>query len=376
MKKILVTLTIIIIALSSCNNQPQSPEEIREQIISYKQQVGDLNTKITELEAMLDDSLFVENNLTVETKIITVEHFEHYITVTANVDAEQNVFISPQMNGQITNVYVKEGQRVSKGQLLARINSDVLQKNLIQLQTSLSLADTMYQKQKTLFDQNVVSEVQYLQAKNQKETLEKNIDVIQSQLALSYIAAPFSGIIDKVNVDVGELASPGQPIFQLVNLNTMLAIADISEKHIPTLNIGDVVKVTFPTYQNIEIDTKVYQKGNVIDATNRTFWLKVRFPNIKEQIKPNMLATIKLKDFEADSVIVVPTSVLNKDIKGWFLFTVDKQNDENVAKKTYVEIGISDKNATIINKGLVQGDIIITKGYNLVSNGLKIQINN
>lgn len=365
---------MIIFALSSCNNQAKNTADVRNQIMDYKKQVADLNIKISELEEILEnDSSSISSNLLVETKVVSKQHFEHYITVTANIDAEQNAIISPQMNGQIIKIYVKEGQRVTKGQLLAKLNDDVLQKNLSQLYTSLVLADTMYQKQKILFDQNVISEVQYLQAKNQKETLEKQIEVIKSQMYLSQIRAPFSGIIDNIFKKEGELAIPGQPAFQLVNLTTMKAIADVSEKHIPTLHIGSQVNITFPTYPDISIDTKVSQKGNVIDPVNRTFWLQVKFKNIDEQIKPNMLATLKLKDFEIDSVIVVPTSILNKDINGWFLYIAEQKDNELLAKKNYVEIGESDAKTTIIKNGLEEGDLIITKGFNQVSDGLKIK---
>lgn len=375
MKKTIIAAIVLVALLSGCSSS-NSREDIQNQIMSYKQQIANINKKIAELENQLGTDSLLNNNILVDTQIVRTSYYEHFITVTANVDAEKNALISPQMNGQIIGVYVQEGQTVRQGKLLAKINDDVLQSNLAQLQTSLFLADTMYQKQKMLFDQNVISEVQYLQAKNQKETLEKNIDVIKSQIAQTRIYAPFSGIIDKVDIKVGELATPGRAVFQLVNLNTMIVNADVSETYLPNLNIGNPVIITFPTYPDIKIDAKIFQKGNVIDPANRTFWLKIKFPNIDKKIKPNMLATLKMKDFEANDVLVVPTTILNKDINGWFLFVVNNENNEFIAHKKYVEIGVSDNDNTIIEKGINQGDIVINKGFNQVSDGMKVSINN
>lgn len=376
MKKIILSALIFVVLLSGCSSTPKSDEDIKNKIMTYRQQIANLNSKIAELESQLGVDSSSIGGLLVDTMMVSSKHYEHYITVTANVDAENNALISPQMNGQVIAVYVQEGQTVSRGQLLAKINDDVLQSNLAQLETSLFLADTMYQKQKTLFDQNVISEVQYLQAKNQKETLEKNINVIKTQIAQTRITAPFSGIIDKVDIKVGELATPGRPVFQLVNLSSMIVMADASEKYLPYLNINDDVKITFPTYPDIKIDTKIYQKGNVIDPANRTFWLKIKFPNVDNKIKPNMLSTLTMKDYEADDVLVVPTNVLNKDINGWFIFIAKKENNEYVARKKYIEIGVSDNDNTIVENGLNQGDIVITKGFNQVSDGMKVSIYN
>ncbi len=377
MKRILASIILILVVFTGCKNSSQSPDEIRDKIFSYKKEISNLNKKVAELEILLDnDTLNMTNELLIDTLYIKRCHFKHYINLTANIDAENNVLISPQMNGLIVQMYVHEGQRVSRGQILAKIDDNVMRKNLAQLETSLILADTMYQKQKVLFDQNVVSEVQYLQAKNKKEALEKQIDVIKSQIAMTRITAPFSGIIDRVNAKVGELATPGRPVFQLVNLSTMIATADVPENYLPYLNIGDSVEVTFATYPDMIIKSKIYQKGNVIDPANRTYWLKVKFPNVKEQIKANMLGSLKMKDFEADNAIVVPTNILNKDINGWFLYIVNQINNENIVSKNYVEIGVSDNTNTIITSGLATGESIITKGFNQVTDGMKVQIAN
>lgn len=375
MKKIIAIIALAVISLTGCQPKEQTPEQIRNQIVEYKMQVEELNTKINELEESLGGGA-TNNTLKVETIVAETKNFEHHIDVTATVDADQHALISPEMNGQITKIYVKEGQKVSKGQILAKLNDEVLRKNLAQLETSLLLADTMYQKQKTLFDQNVISEVEYLQTKNQKESLEKNIDVIKSQIRMTTITAPFSGIVDRIFLKEGEIGTPGRTIIQLVNMSKMLATADVPENYLPSIDIGDNVDLTFSTYPDIEIESKVFQIGNVIDPTNRTFRVKVMFNNIQNKIKPNMLSVIKFQDYEANDVLVVPTAALSQDIGGWFLFVTENKEDKTIATKKYVKIGISNDYETIITSGLNKGASVIIKGQNLVKDGMTISISN
>ncbi len=377
MKKIILILSIFVLAAIGCKKESTNPKEIKNQILDYKTQISNLNKKIDNLYLKLgEDTNIVTNNIKVDTLEIKNKAFKHFVNITGSVDAVDNALISPQMNGQIVKIYVKEGQRVSRGQILAKLNDEVLRKNLAQLQTSLLLADTMYQKQKVLFDQNVISEVQYLKSKNQKDGLQKNIDVIKSQISLSIIKAPFSGIVDQIFVKEGEISTPGRPVIQLVNLSKMEVTANIPENYLPSINKNNDITVTFQTYPDIKISTKISFKGNVIDPINRTFRIKARFNNIDNKIKPNMLAIIRFNDFSTNKAIVVPTQILSKDIDGWYLFVVKKDNNKFYARKRYVKIGISDVENTIIKSGIEQGEAVITKGFNLVKDGIIVSINN
>ncbi len=372
MKKILTILTVLILLIASCSKKTKDPQAIRNQIMEYKSQIAELNKKIDELYAQLgEDTASYGDMLKVKVETAQLKPFEHYVEVTGNVDAVEDAIISPQLNGQITKIYVKEGQYVKKGQLLMQLNAEVLRKNLAQLQTNLLLADTMFEKQKKLYEEKVISEVQYLKAKNQKESLEKNIAALQSQIAMATVKAPFSGVVDRIFVKEGELAAPGKPALQLVNLSQMEATAEISEKYLPKVNIGDIVTLTFQTYPDIKLNSKISFKGNVIDPVNRTFRIKVQFKNINNKIKPNMLAVIHFKDFQADKVFVVKTEILSKDINGWYLFVV-KENGE--VEKRYVKIGVSDQKNTVITEGLNAGDKYIVQGFNLVKDGMKVQV--
>jgi len=374
MKKTFLIVFLVGIVLFGCKKEQNNPVKIKNQIVAYKMQIEELNAKIIKLESSLGEDTLINSLVKVEFVTVKTQKLERSIDITANVDAENNAMISPEMNGQITKIYVKEGQQVSKGQVLAKLNDEVLKNNLAQLQSSLLFADTMYQKQKKLYEQKIVSEVQYLQAKNQKETLEKNIDVIKSQIALSTIKAPFSGIVDRIYFKEGEIAAPGRAVFQIVNLTTMIATADISEKYLPKIKLGDVVKLNFPTYSDIEISSKIYQIGNVIDPTNRTFRIKIMFNNVQNKIKPNMLSVIQLVDYSSDNAIVLPSNCLIQDIAGWYVYIIEQKDNKNFARKKYVDVGVSTQNETEILNGLNEGDKIITKGYNQVKDGLEINL--
>lgn len=374
MKKTIVIITIGIFALIGCSPKEQSTEQIRNQIVEYKLQIEDLNEKIIKLEESIKDDTTNNNSLKVEILTVGTQNFEHHIDVTGTIDADLNALISPEMNGQITKIYVKEGQKVNKGQVLAKLNDEVLRKNLAQLQTGLLLADTLYQKKKKLYDQKVISEIEYLQAKNQKETLEDNINVIKSQIRLTTITAPFSGIVDRIYLKEGEMGVPGRTFIQMVNLSKMLATADVPENYLPALKVGDSVKLTFPTYPDIEITNNIYQIGNVIDPINRTFRVKILFNNTDNKIKPNMISVIRFQDFDAKNAIVVPTNCLSQDISGWFLFVIKNKENKNIAVKKYVEIGISNEMETIITSGLSEGEKIVSKGQSLVKDGMEVSI--
>ncbi|MBN2891823.1 MAG: efflux RND transporter periplasmic adaptor subunit [Bacteroidales bacterium] len=374
MKKIIVIITIGVFALIGCSPKEQSTEQIRNQIVEYKMQIEDLNGKISELENSIKDDSTKNNSLKVEILTVGTKNFEHHIDVTGTIDADLHALISPEMNGQITKIYVKEGQKVNKGQILAKLNDEVLRNNLVQLQTGLLLADTLYQKKKKLYEQKVISEIEYLQAKNQKESLEDNINVIKSQIRLTTIVAPFSGIVDRIYLKEGEMGVPGRTFIQMVNLSQMIATADVPENYLPDLKIGDQVKLTFPTYPDLEITNTIYQIGNVIDPNNRTFRVKILFSNKESKIKPNMISIIRFQDFNAENAIVVPTNSLSQDISGWFLFVVENKENKNIAVKKYVQIGISNEKETIITSGLSEGDKIISKGQNLVKDGMEVSI--
>ncbi len=372
MKKTFLFAIIIAGLLVSCSPKTKTDAEIKDEIFAYNEQISDIKTKIAELESQIKSDSVAFKTLKVKILQIVSQPFEHHFEATGNIEAVEEAFISPEMSGQIKNIYVKEGQSVTKGKTLVALNSEVLRNNLASLEPNLALARTMYEKQKELWEQNIGSEVQYLQAKTQKESLETNVNTIKSQIRMTTINAPFSGIVDQIFQKEGEFGTPGMRIIQMVSLDYMYATAEISEIYLPTVNNGDSVKITFPSYPEMKINSVIYQKGNVIDPNNRTFEIKIKFKNIGNKIKPNLLAVLMLSDYYSEKEISVPTLVINQDIKGSFIYIgVDKGN-KKVAEKRYVETGLSNGYNTIIKSGLHESEKVIVEGYHLVKDGTVI----
>ncbi|MFH2096744.1 MAG: efflux RND transporter periplasmic adaptor subunit [Bacteroidota bacterium] len=310
----------------------------------------------------------------VRVKVLGYEKFDHFIEVTGSVEAIYDAYISPEMNGQIKKIFVSEGDYVRAGQTLAILNTEVTQKGIEELKTGLDLATTLFEKQKELWDQGIGSEVQYLQAKNQKEALEKKLETLQAQLRMSTITAPFDGIVDNILQKEGELGTPGRQLMQVVNLSQLKINADVSEAFIPVVHKGDTVRISFPTYPDIIVHAPVNRTSNVIKSGNRTFEVELRMNNIDGKLKPNLISLLQINDYSKDSALVVPSIIVKNDMKGSFLFTTENTDSSIVAKKVYVKTGKSFGDKTEILKGLKTGDKVIVEGYTQVSNGSEIEI--
>ncbi len=310
----------------------------------------------------------------VKTQTIKPDTFIHYFQATGNVSAVESAFISPQANGQLIKLYVQDGDRVSKGELLAELNATVLKSSISEVETQLALAKTTFQKQKELWDQKIGSEIQFLQAKTQKEALEKKLNTLNDQLALTKITAPFAGIVENIQINEGELAMPGKLLCELTNLSQMKVIADVSESFLSKIHKKDKVRISFPDYPDKIITAPVYRIGNIINAANRTFKIEVRFTNKDEMIKPNMTAQLTIKDFECDSAFVVPSIIIKKDFEKDFLFVAKHQGNKWIAEKIFIKTGISYENKTMVTNGLKSGDIVITDGYNQIATGSELKL--
>lgn len=317
-----------------------------------------------------------EQAIAVEVKEMAPEAFSHYFTVNGSVEAVKEAFISPEMLGQVKEILVSEGQRVKKGQLLATLNASVIQKSISEVKTGLDLARTIYQKRKGLWEKKIGSEIQYLEAKTQKESMENKLKTLEAQLEMTRIKSPINGIVDEIAKKVGELSTPGMMLLRVVNLSKLYVNADISEAYLAKIAKGDSVEVTFPSFPDLTVKTKIYQTGNVVNRDNRTFKVKLLIDNVDEKLKPNILAVIKLKDFDTDGAMVVPSIIIKQDIKGSYVYVVKEEEKTLTALKTYIVPGISEESETMIEEGLKNGQKVITRGYNLVKNGVEIKINN
>lgn len=321
------------------------------------------------------DTAIKKETIPVKVKTIHKESFHHYIEVTGSVEPIEYAFISPETPGQIKQVLVSEGDHVSKGQTLIRLNTAVLNGQIQQIEAQLNLASITFQKQNELWNQKKVgSEMQFLQAKAQKEALDNQLEALNSQRDMAIIKAPFTGIVDKINLKEGELASPGMQLIELVNLDRLKIKSDVSEHLLPVIHKGDSVLISFPTYKDIHLIAPIYRTANVINSANRTFTVELRIKNIDQKLKPFMISTLKIKDFGLEDAFTVPSITVKKDFDKSYLFLAHKTDSNVVAEKVYVETGRSYKDNTVITKGLKVNDQVIVDGYNTVSSGAIIEI--
>ena len=367
MKKISIIIIITAIVFGSCGKQ-DSPEKIQNKIFEYKEKIAELQKQLDTIGNTTSGDL-----IPVRVKSLKKEKVTHHIKATAYIQAKVQAFVSPEMNGQIKHFYVKEGQFVKKGQTLFVLNSSVIRSSIEEVKTGLELATTLYNKQKELRDKKIGKELDYLQAKNRKESLEAKLKTLNAQLNMTVVKAPVSGIVDEIYLKEGEMAAPGRQVINLVNLHKMEADADVSEKYLPYIHSGDSAILTFPAYPDLEIKTKISRTGNVINPINRTFKVEIDFINRDNKIKPNMIAQVSLADYSGEDLII-PSILVKKDTKGDYVFLVNNKNGNDIAEKVYVKTSYLIGDKIVIEEGLKEGDRLITEGYNLVSNNQKVTI--
>jgi len=373
MKKMIILMGII--ALASCSMN--SPEMVRGQISKKRDKIRELNQQITELEGMLEENNGNPGNsfkIPVNLKDMSPEPFNHYVGLTGKLEAEEAAFISPEMNGQIKKIHVREGDRVKKGQLLVSLNTSLTESSIKEVKTGLELAEKLYEKQKELWEQKIGSELQYLEAKNAKEQAEARLATLNAQMDMARIRAPFNGEVETIFLKEGELAAPGMQVLQLVSLKNLKIYADMSEKYLPSVNEGEIIRIEFPEREDLNMTVPIHRIGNVIDEKSRTFRIELKVPNLKEDLKPNMFTTIRVNDFSSDKAMVVPSLIIKQDISGKYLYIAEEKEGVLTAAKKYIEEGLSYQDNTMIVNGLEPGERVIVEGYTQVSDGVEIVV--
>jgi RND family efflux transporter MFP subunit len=380
-------LTILIIAflLSSCGNKKQSVEEILasnnlEQIRTKKSeldteqqalalQLKQLETKIKELDP--------QQKIPLITTFVAKEGvFNHFVELQGNVTTKQNLIIFPEYSGILSKVYVKEGQYVKKGQMLAKIDDGGLSQQVTQLQIQAELAKTTFERQQRLWNQKIGSEIQYLQAKSNYEAQQQAVNQLQQQIGKTIVRAPFSGTIDDVITDQGSVVVPGQSqLFRIVNLKDMYIETDVPERYIANITKGKLVRVEFPILGK-SIDTKVRQAGNFINPDNRTFKIEVAIPNKENTIIPNLTAKLKINDYSDDKAILIPQSIISENSEGQqYVYTItDKIDNKAKAQRVIIETGRTQGNYIEVLSGLENGIEIIEEGARSVKDGQEVKI--
>jgi len=374
MKNTLLLLTLVSIIATACGNQESEIDKKKAELKESKTELQELKTKIASIEAKLGelDSTYgkKEKNAVLITAVeIKEAYFEHKIEVRGAVASRKNILISPETSGKIVAVKVAEGQHVSAGQTLAVLDGKIIRNAIAEAQTLLELAKTMFDKQERLHDQNIGTEVQFLQAKSNKESLERKLSTLQSQLSMTVIKAPFSGVIDQLDALEGEMAMAGFPFIRMVNPNNMYIKADVSERFISSFKKGDIAEIYFPS-QDRHLTSTISAISSVINGMNRTFEIEVKFPKTNFEMKPNQVVVLKLKDYQNDLARLVPTKIIQKDNKGNFVFVIENEK----AKKAHITTGKSFNNKTEVLEGLALNTIVAHEGYRELAQGVHVRI--
>ncbi len=385
MKKIITILTIAILVASCANNKKQSTDEIiasndveaiQKQRDALSAQQEEIHQNVKKLDDKLKE-LNPERNIPLITTITAeAKPFEHFLELQGSVETKQNLVINAEMSGILQRVYVKAGDKVSKGQLLAKIDDGGMSQQVAQMQIQADLAKTTFERQARLWEQKIGSEIQYLQAKSNYEANQKAVSQMQSQLGKSSVRAPFAGTIDDVITEQGSVVSPGQtPLMRIVNLSDMYITTDVPENYVGTVVKGKDVTVSFPVL-GTTIESKIRQTGDFINPNNRTFSAEIAVPNNDKTIKPNLTARLKINDYSKDKAILIPQSIIseNANSEQYIYILTEKQGEKAIAKQIIIKTGKTQGDVIEVTEGLKDGDEIINEGARSVKEGQNVKI--
>ncbi len=371
-----LAITLLGITLLACGQKPTQEEGIPEDVDGVrallktkKKEASALTLEIEELTKKLEqlDPESMKKAVMVQTEAIEPRLFESFSTFQANVIADEIASASSQMGGTLTSLNVTEGAYVSKGQLIATTNSETLDNQRIEIETSLKLAKNVYERQKRLWDQNIGSELQYLEAKNNKERLEKSLATLGSQIKLKNVYSPISGVVENILIKQGELASPGFPIVQILNTNKLVISADVPDSYLSKVKRGNRVEVNFPAL-DLKTTKVITKLGNQIDPSNRTFAVEMATGSMGGKIKPNLLAEVQIKEESLKDVISVPTNIIQQEVNGDNYIFIEK---DGKALKQKITLGLSNDDRTLIEDGLSIGQkLIVVGGFGLENGSL------
>lgn len=371
--------------MTSCQEKEQTIDEVidsgkvslmqeKRQELNKQQRL--LNSKIARLSEEIDSRDDVNSFSLVNVEKIEREKFIHYVEVQGDVETDENILMYPEFSGVLDKIYVEEGDRVKKGQLLARIDDGGLSEEMEELKTKLKLSETRFERQKRLWDQNIGSEIQFLEAETSYQSLKSSKSRLQKQIDKTEMRASFAGTIDSKMADQGQVVSPGQtPIFRLINLDESYIYAQVPEKFLKAVKVGTLVKISISSIDE-NFDSKIIQVANFIDPNNRKFMVKIKIPENVKNLKPNLVALIKINDYTSEDAIVINQSNLQETAGGDQMAYVFEPKDDKtgVARQIRIETGRSFHGYIEVLEGLEEGQYIITEGARSVKEGEKLRI--
>jgi len=363
-----ISVVALILVLMACSGKTNNDDPMA-QLNSLKEQKAAIDGKIAELEKQLEAKGLIEKKYhIVELKEIIPGTFRHYIDLQGRVDASESVTATSKIPGALKKVYVDNGDYVKAGQLMAEIEDAVMQKNLAELQGHLDVATDLYERQKSLWDQNIGSEVQYIQAKNNKESLERSIATLKENMAMTKIYAPTSGTVDMVMLKQGQAISPGMPLCNILNLSDLKIVGSVTEAYASKVKQGDLVQVYFPDLDK-EITTKVSYVSKSINQVSRTFSIECSLS--QGDYRANQIAVMKIVDYQNPKAIAIPVNFIQTGEDGDFVLVAEKTgvDKQAVVKKALIKQGQNYNGYVEVLSGLAAGDMLISTGFQDVNLG-------
>ena len=376
----IVSITAIVaLTFTSCGNDADETKptgsltELKSKRDSLKTVFNTVNKELKAVEKEINILNPNKKLYLVSTVKSVQKEFKHYVEIQGTVNSDQSISLYPEMGGLIKKVYVKEGQSVKKGQTLVRFDSEVLQRSIKELDTNIKLAKTTYDRQKKLWDKKIGSEMQYLQAEANLESLKNKKASVKAQISQTTIKAQFSGVIDEIFIKQGEMAVPSMPALRLINLDNIYIEANVSEKYLIHIKKGTEANIYFPNLDK-NISAKVTMIGNFINPANRTFRIVVDIKNNNHSIKPNQLAIIKLLDLSKSGVVIPSNVILNAPDGSSYVYEVVTASGITTTKKTPLKVGLSYNNETIVHEGLGANALVVDKGSRSIQDNQEVKV--
>ena len=385
MKKIIHALYIIAFIIGCSGNQSVSTTELIEakDLNGLKTQKEDklktlnaLKMELTQINAAIANLDPSEKLALISMFEVKPENFDHHIEIQANIKTRQNVLLYPEYNGTLKKVYVEEGQKVKKGKLLAQIDDAGLKNQLEQLQIQARLSKTTYERTQRLWNQNIGSEMNLLQAKATYESQLKTVAQLKKQLQRTQILAPFSGTIDEIVANTGANLLPGQtPVMRIVNLKKMYTEASVPERYLEQVKKGTSTTVKIPMLDR-EYATTIRQTGNFINPNNRSFRVETLLPNPDEMIKPNLSCKLKINDYSNPEALMIPMRIVKENANGKkYIFKLKSDGKDQVyrTEQTFVRLGKNSMDKVEVLEGIQAGDLLVDEGATIVENNQRVK---
>ena len=361
MKKLIYIPALLLLAACS------KPKDKKAELADLKKQQSELNEKIAKLQSEIGTTDAVKT-LDVSVYKIETGSFSNYVEVQGKIDAEENVTAYPQAQGTITAIYVKAGQRVSKGQLLVQLDNSILKQQLAQGEAQVDLMSTLYERQKNLWDQKIGTEVQFLQAKTNLQSMQKQQDALKQQSAFYSIKSPINGTVETMDLKLGQVAGPGVTGINIVNDNSLKIKANVPESYAASVRVGNTVKVVVPDAKD-SVTATINFAAKAIDPVSRSFPVEVKLPS-RATLRPNMTAVLRIADYTNKNAITVPVKAVQQSESGDYVYI----NVNGVAKRAPIKQGAISGGSVEVVSGLKAGDEVIVDGVADVDEGDKVRV--